>query len=686
LSLNKLICCAATLAILPACVFAAQPSIVSGGVVNAASYAPVITPGAWISIFGSNFASASWTVGTADIVNGTLPTTFGGVSVTINGKPAFVDYVSPAQINVQAPTDTTTGPVQVTVTNAGGTATATAVSSSIMPALFTLGAYAAVVRPGDATIINGTGAAASGYTTAISAQPGDVLEIFANGLGATAPSVEPGTVFTGSYPTASSPTVTIGGTAAPVSYAGLVGAGLYQINITVPSTLAIGTYPVVITQNGVSSPATALLSVTSTTAPGASVTLVSSAASTSAGTPITLTASVTPSSSTGTVTFYEGPVPIGTGTLSSGAATLSTALSPGTHAITAVYGSDSSGTTTNSLAAIVPVSATGSSADCSASTGSAQILCLANTFQSTLSAAQQTSLQYSYTLANVEHWSNLPISIVARNGLRFGDLSSTQLSAAFALIQAALSAEGVERFQEIRGADETIAPVNTMFQWGAANYYIAFYGTPSATTPWMLQVAGHHYALNHTFNGKYTSGSPFFIGTEPAIYTVHATTYAPLDKQRAAMYALNQTLLNNSSAKLSGTFDDVVMGVGQSGIDTNYPQTYPSGTTGRGVLASTLSADQQALIKKAIEAWVSDMDPATATELLSIYEDNTSIANTYVGYSGTGSMVTVGDYIRIDGPRVWVEFVVQSGIAYRNSYHYHSIWRDKVADYGGDFQ
>jgi hypothetical protein len=128
------------------------------------------------------------------------------------------------------------------------------------------------------------------------------------------------------------------------------------------------------------------------------------------------------------------------------------------------------------------------------------------------------------------------------------------------------------------------------------------------------------------------------------------------------------------------------MGVGQSGIDSNYPQTYPSGTTGRGVLASTLSTDQQALIRRAIEAWVGDMDPATAAELLSIYEEGTAIGNTYVGYSGTGSTVTVGDYIRIDGPRVWVEFVVQSGIAYRNSYHYHSIWRDKTADYGGDFQ
>jgi uncharacterized protein (TIGR03437 family) len=52
--------------------------------------------------------------------------------------------------------------------------------------------------------------------------------------------------------------MTIGGTPAQVSYCGLVGAGLYQINLTVPATLTAGTYPVVVTLSGVSSPTTAV--------------------------------------------------------------------------------------------------------------------------------------------------------------------------------------------------------------------------------------------------------------------------------------------------------------------------------------------------------------------------------------------------------------------------------------------
>jgi uncharacterized protein (TIGR03437 family) len=82
-------------------------------------------------------------------------------------------------------------------------------------------------------------------------KPGEVLELYGTGFGPTSPVVEPGTVFSGSAPTANPVTATIGGSPAVVSYAGLVGAGLYQINVTVPS-LTDGTYPVVGTVAGVS--------------------------------------------------------------------------------------------------------------------------------------------------------------------------------------------------------------------------------------------------------------------------------------------------------------------------------------------------------------------------------------------------------------------------------------------------
>ena len=125
----------------------------------------------------------------------------------------------------------------MTVTTSAGTATTTAVLSAVLPGLFTFGNYVAAIRPGDSTIVNGTGNAITGYSTAAAANPGDVLSLYATGLAATTTSVAPGLVFSGAYPTSATPTVTIGGIAAAVSFSGLVGAGLYQINLTVPATL-----------------------------------------------------------------------------------------------------------------------------------------------------------------------------------------------------------------------------------------------------------------------------------------------------------------------------------------------------------------------------------------------------------------------------------------------------------------
>lgn len=417
------------------------------------------------------------------------------------------------------------------------------------------------------------------------------------------------------------------------------------------------------------------------------VALNASQTSISYGTAVDLAAAVSPTTGTGTVTFYDGSTPLGTATVASGAATLSSvALPTGTHTLSAVYGGDTTYASSYSSQDPVTVTAAGAATSCSGLAEAAQVACLATAFETTLTSVQLGTLQLSYTLANVEHWSNLPLAVIARNGLQFSTLTSTQLAAAQQLAQVALSAQGYQRLQQIRGADSVIATVSSMYEWGSGNYFIAFYGTPSATSPWMLQINGHHFAFNHTYNGTYVSGTPYFIGTEPEVYNVAGTLYFPMEGPRAAAYALTQSVYGNSSALLSGTFDDVVHGIDSStSIDSDYPAAYPTGTTGRGVLYSALTQAQQSQVKAVIEAWVNDMDSTSAAALVSAYEDSSALASTYVGYSGDGTLAVQGDYIRVDGPRVWIELVVQNGVAYTASYHFHSIWRDKTADYGGEF-
>ena len=233
---------------------ATLPTITSGGVANAASGAPGTSPGAWVSIYGANLASTTYAAQTSDIAGSYLPTKLQGVSVQIDGQAAYVDYVSPIQINALAPADSKTGTVSVSVTNSAGMSNSVSVTqSAILPGLFAQSGYLLAVRPSDGAIVNGTGAGVSGYKTTASAQAGDTLEIFATGLGPTVANTFPGVVFTGADPLTNTATVAIGGQSAVVLWAGLVAAGLYQINLQVPTTLAPGTYAVVATTGGVSS-------------------------------------------------------------------------------------------------------------------------------------------------------------------------------------------------------------------------------------------------------------------------------------------------------------------------------------------------------------------------------------------------------------------------------------------------
>ncbi len=454
------------------------------------------------------------------------------------------------------------------------------------------------------------------------------------------------------------------------------------------SSLAVGTHSITASYGGsasytASTSSAVTVTITAAALTATTTTLTSTATSATYATALTLTAAVSPSAAPGSVTFYDGTTSLGAVTLSSGTAALSTSsLAVGSHSITATFAGSSTYAASTSSAVTITVTSVTSSTGCSANTGTALIVCLANAYYATLTSTQQASTLLSYTLANAEVWSNLPGP--SRNGVDFGAMTTAQQTAGLALIQAVLSTDGYTRFANIRTADDYLNANGGGAAYGSGNYYIAFLGSPSTTTSWQLQIGGHHYALNVTYNGTYSSATPFFIGVEPKSFTVSGTTITALEKQRAAAYAPSQTLTSNTSAVLSGTFDDVLMGVnGTTGHDTNYPQTYP--TSGRGALYSALSTTQQALVKTYIEAWVDDQNSTISVPLLALYESDTALASTYVGYTGTGALTTQGDYIRIDGPRVWIEFVVQNGVVFPSQVHYHSIWRDKTADYGGDF-
>ena len=156
-------------------------------VVNTASSQPGFASGAWLTIFGTNLApfTDDWA---NSITDGALPTSLDGVIVTVGGQPAYLQYVSPTQINAVAP-DVAAGSVSVVISTPDGAAiTAMAVAQPVQPAFFQWGSYAV------ATHQDYSYAAKNGTISDVTvpAAPGEAIILWGTGFGETTPSAPAG--------------------------------------------------------------------------------------------------------------------------------------------------------------------------------------------------------------------------------------------------------------------------------------------------------------------------------------------------------------------------------------------------------------------------------------------------------------------------------------------------------------
>ena len=217
-----------------------------------------IQSGTWVAIKGTNLSNTN--PGRGWNANESFPLTMDGTSVTINGKSAFMYFISPTQVNVQAPTDAALGPVSVVVTNNGAvSAAATATYQTNSPALLQWGGgqYPYALITDGATYIG----KASVITGTVSAHAGESLTLWVTGLGPTNPAIPAGQQPTTFPPPTTMPTVTVGGANVTVLGAVLRFAGLYQVNIQLPASVATGDQPIKIIQGSFQSPAGILINI-----------------------------------------------------------------------------------------------------------------------------------------------------------------------------------------------------------------------------------------------------------------------------------------------------------------------------------------------------------------------------------------------------------------------------------------
>jgi uncharacterized protein (TIGR03437 family) len=228
----------------------------------------LIAPNTWVSIYGSNFATAgftdTWTHAISTSSTGALPTTLDGVSVMVGGQAAYVAYLSASQINVLTP-NVGFGPLQVTVANAAGTSNAVTITSQQdVPGFFEWPSGCTSNCQPVATHADYSDAVANGTfagVTTVPAAPGETIVLWGSGFGTTTPAIPYGVAVpsTPVFDTTAAVSATLNG--APVTvYQGLAfltagNAGLFQMGLTVPAGLANGSYPLIVTINSIPSPA-----------------------------------------------------------------------------------------------------------------------------------------------------------------------------------------------------------------------------------------------------------------------------------------------------------------------------------------------------------------------------------------------------------------------------------------------
>jgi hypothetical protein len=183
----------------------------------------------------------------------------------------------------------------------------------------------------------------------------------------------------------------------------------------------------------------------------------------------------------------------------------------------------------------------------------------------------------------------------------------------------------------------------------------------------MVQFGGHHLAINVTIVGTNNVLTPSLPAAQPATYTLNGQSIRPLGDENDKGFALINALdaAQQQQAILKYRVTDLVLGAGQDG-KTIQPE---------GILASALTAPQQALLLDLVHEWVGILNDDGAAAKMSEIRGN--LPRTYFAWSGPTTAGSIA-YFRVQGPTLLIEYAPQQG----DLQHIHTIYRDPTNDYG----
>lgn len=327
---------------------------------------------------------------------------------------------------------------------------------------------------------------------------------------------------------------------------------------------------------------------------------------------------------------------------------------------------------------LFPLKSTGAS--------TASIVSAASTFLRTLSDAELSRTQYAVDDPEWRNWSNVDVGIFSRHGVSLEEMSEQQKTAAWNLLRASLSAEGVAQTQDIMKTEQSLLELNgEPIRYGEEKYYFTVMGNPSPTEPWGWQLDGHHLIINFFVLGDQVVMTPAFWGGEPVLtergkYAGNRIMQDEQNQGLAFMQSLDAEQRSSATIDPDKTRNNQLAAANEDNLTLDF----------EGLQGSELNTAQKSQLLNLIRVYIANLREAHAD--ITMDEIGQHIDETYFSWVGNSQDDAIF-YYRIHSPVILIEFDHQNpvGTAQINTPgtptrdHIHTIVRTPNGnDYGKD--
>ncbi len=301
-------------------------------------------------------------------------------------------------------------------------------------------------------------------------------------------------------------------------------------------------------------------------------------------------------------------------------------------------------------------------------------------FLKTLDVEKRSKAFFPYDTDERRTWFFVPIE---RKGLPLMDMNEEQKIAAINLINATVSESAskttlaIMQLETVLKQIEKLAPENNRRHPG--KFYFSIFGNPDAQKLWGWRVEGHHVSLNFSSeNGKIISGTPLFLGSNPAV--------VPEGFPEAGKQLIKQE--ETFGVDLLHSFSDeqlkkvIVSDKSPTEIlSSNAAHFLKSDSLKMGISFTEMNKIQQQKLIKLISFYVERYPFGFANEFMDKIEKAGFDKLTFVWMGAKEAKLgNGGHYYRIQNPVLFLEY----DNTQNNANHVHTVIRDLTNDFGED--